>query len=413
MILPELLAPAGTLESLHAAVKGGCNAVYFGVENFNMRNANSFAFFIDDIKKITAICHTNNIRIYGALNTIIYTNELSRMQSAVYNLKKCNVDAVIASDISVINFAGSISLPVHISTQLSVSNIDAVRFYAKFSDRIVLARELDLKSIKKIITLIKKHCINGPSGNLVEIEVFIHGALCTAVSGRCWMSLHQYNTSANRGNCLQPCRRGYLVTDIETGDSLQVSNKYIMSPRDLSVLPFLDRICSTGVRSLKIEGRARSPEYVLTVTSAYRKALDAINSNSFTPKLIKSLMDSIHHVYNRGYSGGYYLGKKKELWSKRYGSQATHRKIYFGKLLHFYSKAGAAEVLIEAGKLFLHEEVIITGPTTGILKFIPTEMRINNTPVTEASRGSRITILVPEKVRPADRFYVFRKIRSD
>ena len=405
----EIMAPAGTYESLMAAIKAGADSVYFGVEQLNMRSR-SANFKLGDLKKIAAICHKNNVKSYLTVNTIIYDHDTILMKKICQAAKESGVDAIIAFDMAVLEYVRSIGLNVHCSTQLNISNIEAVRFFSRYSNVIVLARELTLKQIKEICEQIRKQEIRGPNGELVKIEVFCHGALCVAISGKCYMSLATDNASANRGACLQNCRRAYKVIDEETGDELVIDNKYVMSPKDLCTIGMLDRLQDAGVCILKIEGRGRPPEYVYTVTCTYKEAVNSLSEGKYTEKNIKAWTKRLESVYNRGFwQNGYYMGKKLGEWSGVYGSKATKEKHLIGSVRHYYGKPQVAEILLEAGNLSKSEQVLIIGPTTGIVDLNAEEIFLDDKETTEVKKGNVITIKVPNKVREKDKVYVMRK----
>jgi len=401
----ELMAPAGDFESLRAAIQGGANAVYFGVGKLNMRSGSAKNFTPEDLPEISNICSDAGIKSYLTLNIVMYDHELEAMEDLVLKAKAGNISAIIASDPAVIQTVRKHDIPLHLSTQANISNLESVKFYARFADVMVLARELSLEQVKHITQKIKEEQITGPSGNLVRIEVFIHGALCMAISGKCYLSLHQSNKSANRGACRQICRRGYEVTDLDTGDQLQVDHEYIMSPKDLNTLPFIDRVIDAGVKILKIEGRGRSPEYVKIVTESYHHALMAIENDKFTNEYIQESEEKLKTVFNRGFWDGYYLGKKFGEWSRQYGSSATKRKVYIGKGMNYFSKIGVAEFLIESQSLSVGDDIIITGPTTGVIESKVMEVRVDLKNVTTSSRGEYCSIPVPGKVRRNDKLY--------
>ena len=406
----EIMAPAGSYEALQAAIKAGANSVYFGIEQLNMRARAANNFTIEDLKKIVKICEKNNIKTYLTLNTIMYDHDLKLMKKICDTAKESGVTAVICSDIAAISYSNSIGLEVHISTQTNVSNIEAVKFYAKFAEVIVLARELTIQQIKSIIEKVKKEDIRGPSRNPVQIEIFVHGALCVAISGKCYMSLAIYNSSANRGACLQNCRREYRVIDEETGDELKIDNKYIMSPKDLCTISFIDKILDTGVEVLKIEGRGRSPEYVYTTVKAYREAVDSYLDRTYTPEKIKNWIKELESVFNRGFwHGGYYLGKELGEWSGTYGSRATKEKNYIGKVKNYYNTARVGLFHLEAGEIKIGDEILITGPTTGVLQTIVKNIFIDEKEVTIANKGDLITIPIEEKIRANDKLFVMTK----
>ncbi len=406
----EIMAPAGNLESLMAAIQGGANSVYFGVGNLNMRSHSANNFGVDSLNEIALICQEAGIKSYLTLNIVIYDQDLQSMRETIDAAVKAGISAVIASDIAVILYAREKGLEVHISTQLNVSNIESVKYHARFADVIVLARELTLFQVKAIYEAIISENITGPSGDLVRLELFCHGALCMAVSGKCYLSLHEHNASANRGACYQICRRSYEVTDKETGVSLEIDNKYIMSPKDLSTIGFVDKIIDSGVRVFKIEGRARAPEYVKAVTAAYRKAADAVCNGEYTLQLIKELEDELGSVFNRGFWDGYYQGAKLGEWSEVYGNKATKKKHYIGKVTNFFSKLWVAEVLIEAGELNVGDKILIIGPSTGVVEHTVTEIRVDLESVEKTVKGDLCSVSVPEgvKVRRSDKLYLFQ-----
>lgn len=409
----ELMSPVGSYESLAAAIKAGADSVYFGVDKLNMRVRAAKNFRLVDLKKISYICKENKINTYLTINTIIYDNELGDIKKICGAAKKANIDAIIASDVSVMSYAKSIGLAVHASTQLNVSNIEAVKFYSKFVDTIVLARELDLKQIHKICKEVKKQKIQGPSGNIVKIEIFIHGALCVSIAGKCYMSLSVYNHSANRGDCLQNCRRSYIVTDSETGEQLVVDNSYVMSPKDLCTIRIIDKILATGVSILKIEGRGRSPDYVYTVTKVYREVIDACHVGKYDVHQIEKWEKQLAEVFNRGFwQGGYYLGKKLGEWSTTYGSMATTEKVFIGKVLNYFGKKGVVETRIQTGKIKLGEKILITGPTTGAITDKISSIFNKESLVKGASKGDHTTFLFKTKVRKNDKIYVIRKRKN-
>lgn len=401
------MAPAGNFEALAAAIQGGANSVYFGIGELNMRSHSANNFAPEDLKKITEICAQNNIKSYLTLNIILYDEELEKAKEVLNLAKEAGVSAVIASDISAILYARSIGLEVHISTQANISNIEAVRFYAQYADVVVLARELTLTQVKKIYDTIQRENICGPAGEPVRIEMFCHGALCMAVSGKCYMSLHEYNHSANRGSCFQVCRRGYKVTDMETGWEIEIDNKYIMSPKDLCTIDFLDVMTDAGVRVLKIEGRARSAEYVKKVVSAYRKAADAIEKGEYSAQMTAPLKEELSEVFNRGFWGGYYQGAKLGEWCNVYGNSATKKKIYIGRVTNYFSKLQVAEIQVEAAPIKVGTHLMIIGPTTGVIEFDIPEIRVDCQSADEAVQGTACSIPCTEKVRRADKVFIF------
>ncbi len=401
----ELLAPAGSWESLMAAVQGGADAVYFGLEQLNMRARSSFNFTRDDLPRIIAVAKENLIKTYLTINTVIYDEEITIMHELIDLAKKEGVDAIIASDQAVLDYAFKAGIEVHLSTQLNISNIDSLSFYSNFADVVVLARELNLEQVSEIAKGIDLRGIKGPSGNPVKIEMFVHGALCMSISGKCYLSLHEYNHSANRGDCLQACRRTYLVTDTEHGNQLEIDNEFIMSPKDLMTIHFLNKILDSGVRVLKIEGRARAPEYVKTVTSCYNEAIEAIIQNKFSPDKISDWKQRLSTVFNRGFWDGYYLGQKLGEWSGVYGSQATKRKAYSAKVTNYFEKIKVAELLVETGEIKVGDDIIIIGSTTGVIESVVSEIRVDDKPVSRAIKGNRCSIPVTQAVRRYDKVY--------
>jgi putative protease len=407
----EIMSPAGNFEALQAAIQGGADSVYFGVGELNMRSHSANNFLIDDLPKIVEICRVNGVKSYLTLNIIIYDNEIEQMRQTVDAACRARVSAIIASDMAVIQYARKVGMEVHISTQLNVSNIESVRYHSQFADVIVLARELTLTQIKNIGEAIRREQIKGPSGRLVALELFCHGALCMAVSGKCYLSLHQYNASANRGACYQICRRGYQVTDLETGMQLEIDNKYIMSPKDLCTIEFIDKILDAGVTVLKIEGRARSAEYVKYVTSAYRSAVDAVCNGTFSKEMAAELKQRLSTVFNRGFWDGYYQGAKIGEWSNVYGNKATRRKRYVGKVTNYFSNLSVAEVLIETGELCQGDTVLISGPSTGVIECNVEEIRVDLQVAVKAVKGDYCSIPVPGgvKLRRSDKVYIWEK----
>ncbi|MGV8162184.1 MAG: peptidase U32 family protein [Candidatus Nanoarchaeia archaeon] len=406
----EITAPVGSWESLSAAIKAGANSVYFGIGKLNMRSRSALNFELKDLKKIVAICKKQKVKTNLTLNIVVYDDELKEAKKIVDAAKLANIDSIIASDISVIEYARKIKMPVHISTQANVSNIEAVRFFSKYADVIVLARELNLAQIKKICDAIKKEKIKGPSEEIVKIEIFAHGALCVAIAGKCHMSLATYNHSANRGDCLQTCRRKYRVIDDETNQELVIDNEFVMSPKDLCTINVLDKIISSGPSILKIEGRGRSPDYVFTTVKAYKDALTLIERNEFTEEKKKELQEKLDSVFNRGFwQGGYYLGEKLGEWSGIYGSAATKNKSFIGNVQNYYSKKGVCAVFIETGDLKKGDEVLITGTTTGVTQFVVDSIVLDDKNVNSAKKNDFIAFKVPEKVRKNDKVYTLRK----
>ena len=401
----EIMAPVGSYESLLAAIQGGADSVYFGIEKMNMRAHSSNNFTFEDLENIVRICNENNIKSYLTVNTVIYDKELSLMKEIVDAAKKNNITAIIASDISVINYAREADVEVHISTQLNVSNIESLKFYSNYADVIVLARELNLDQVFEISKTIKEQNITGPSGNLVKIEMFIHGALCMAISGKCYLSLHEKNYSANRGACLQTCRKAYIVTEKESGNQLEIDNEYIMSPKDLSTIKFLNKVLNSGVSVLKIEGRARPPEYVKTVSECYNEAVHAYVNGTYSEEKITAWTKRLSTVFNRGFWDGYYLGQKLGEWSHKYGSRATKRKIYIGKTTNYFSKINVAEFLIETYDLKVGDEILITGPTTGVVQAKVKEIRVDLKNTDVAKKGVRCSIPIETLIRRSDKVY--------
>ncbi|WP_289021754.1 U32 family peptidase [uncultured Salegentibacter sp.] len=401
----ELMAPAGNFESLQAALDNGADSVYFGIDQLNMRARASVNFTMEDLPEITKRCSAKNVRTYLTLNTIIYDHDLSLIKSLLKQAKDAGVTAVIASDQAVIASAREQGIAVHISTQLNITNIETVKFYSLFAETMVLSRELSLRQVKKITEQIQKEQIKGPSGELVKIEVFGHGALCMAVSGKCYLSLHSHNSSANRGACKQNCRKKYTVIDQETGFEIEVDNEYMMSPKDLCTLDFLDQVMGAGINILKIEGRGRAPEYVATVTRVYREALDALYEDTFTSEKVEIWMKKLATVYNRGFWSGYYLGQKLGEWNNTSGSQATQKKIYVGKGVHYFPKAEVAEFKIEAYDIKKGDKLLITGPSTGAKEIDLKELFVDETSVEKAIKGDSCTIKLPFRVRLSDKLY--------
>lgn len=401
----EIMAPVGSYESLMAAIQGGADSVYFGIEKMNMRAHSSNNFTFDDLENIVKICNENNIKSYLTVNTVIYDKELALMREIVDATKKNKVTAIIASDISVINYARKIGVKVHISTQLNVSNIESLKFFSQFADVVVLARELSLDQVAEISKSIKEENITGPSGNLVKIEMFIHGALCMAISGKCYLSLHEKNYSANRGACMQTCRKAYIVTEKESGNQLEIDNEYIMSPKDLCTISFLNKVLDAGVSVLKIEGRARPPEYVKTVSECYNEAVLAYLDGAYNEEKISNWMSRLSAVFNRGFWDGYYLGQKLGEWSHKYGSRATKRKIYIGKTTNYFTKIKVAEFLIESHDLKVGDEILITGPTTGVVQFAVDEIRVDLKNTKIAKKGVRCSVPVNTLIRRSDKAY--------
>jgi len=401
----EIMSPVGSYESLYAAIQGGADSVYFGVGQLNMRSRSANNFDLSDLQKIAEICKEHTIRSYLTLNTIVYDHELQVMKDILNTAKNAGVSAVIAADMAVILYARSIDFEVHISTQCNITNIEAVRFFAQFADVMVTARELSLEQVAAIIQQISDEQITGPSGRLVEIEVFAHGALCMAVSGKCYLSLDNYNESANRGACLQLCRRPYKITDMDGGTELAVDNAYILSPKDLKTLNFLDKIVNAGIKVLKIEGRGRSADYVKTVTRIYKEAVHAILENNFTKERLEIWNEQLKTVYNRGFWDGYYLGQTLGEWTEQYGSMATKRKVYVGKVTNYFKEVNVAEIKIETGQLSVGDDMLIMGETTGVYEDTISEIRVDLQPVETAEKGVSCSIATGELVRRGDKVY--------
>jgi len=409
----EIMAPIGSRESLAAAIDAGADAIYFGVQGLNMRSRSSVNFTIDDLHDIVMICNETGVKTYLTVNIIIYDDDMSEMHAVVDAAAEAGITAIIASDIAVITYARSRGVEVHISTQCNISNIEAVKFYARYADTVVLARELSLDKVKKIHDAIYNENICGPGGKHVKIEMFCHGALCMAVSGKCYLSLHAMNSSANRGACTQICRRGYEVTDLETGDQLRIDNKYIMSPKDLKTIHFLNKMVDAGVNVFKIEGRARGPEYVGIAVKCYSEALEAICNGTYTEALIQQWDERLRKIFNRDFWDGYYLGQRLGEWSSKYGSSATRVKHYTAKGVKYFSKLGVGEFFMEAGELHVGDEIVITGPTTGALILQVPEIRVGLKPVDKAVKGDAFSIAVPAKIRSGDRLYRWDKTNTD
>lgn len=405
----EIMAPVGCYESLHAAIDAGADAVYFGVGRLNMRSKSSVNFTIDDLHNIADICERAGVKSYLTVNTIAYDDDLPAIYEVIDAVAGSHISAIIASDIATILYAREKGVEVHISTQCNISNTEALRFYSRWADVAVLARELNMDQVAAIHRAIEEQNICGPAGKPVRIEMFCHGALCMAVSGKCYLSLHQMNSSANRGACTQICRRGYEVTDLETGDQLQVDNKYIMSPKDLKTIHFLDRMIDAGVRVFKIEGRARGPEYVKIAVECYSEAIEAICKGSYNAELVAGWNERLGRIFNRGFWDGYYLGQRLGEWSGKYGSSATRVKHYTAKGVKYFSRLGVGEFLLEAGTLSVGDEVVVTGPTTGALIFEVTEIQVGCRSVQQAVKGDAFSIPVPAKIRPSDRLYRWEK----
>ena len=399
----EIMAPAGNFECLHAAIQGGADSVYFGVGRLNMRSHSAANFSPEDLAEVVRICREAGVRSYLTLNIVLYEEELADMRAALDAAKAAGVDAVIASDMAAIEYCRRIGLEVHISTQLSISNSEALRFYSQFADVVVLARELNLDQVRSISEIISRDNICGPSGRQVRIEMFAHGALCMAISGKCYLSLHSYGASANRGSCYQICRRGYEVTDLETGNRLVVDNKYIMSPKDLCTIEFMDKIIASGVKVFKIEGRARSAEYVKRCASCYRRAADAVCDGTYTPELAAELKKQLAEVFNRGFWDGYYQGAYLGQWSEVYGSQATRVKIYCGKISNWFDRIGVAEIAVESVPIHRGDRLMVTGATTGVVEFDAADLRVNLEAADVAEKGVRCSVAVDPSICPDGR----------
>lgn len=402
----EVMAPAGNWESMMAGIKAGANSVYFGVEQLNMRARQTNNFLVDDLPEVAKICKEHHVKSYITLNTIIYDHDISLMRRIIDKAKEAGITAVIASDLAVMNYCKKVGMELHISTQSNITNIETVELYANYADVVVMARELTLKQVGDIVKQIERNNIKGPKGKLIEVEIFAHGALCMAVSGKCYLSLHSHNASANRGACIQNCRREYIVTDKEDGIELAIDNEFIMSAKDLCTIDFLDKVIEAGVKVLKIEGRGRAADYVYTTVKCYREAVDAIKEGTYTQEKIDTWKEKLTSVYNRGFWDGYYLGKKIGEWSNQYGSVATEKKIYIGKGQKYFEKIGVGEFLMESHDLQTGDKIIITGPTTGYIELIATEIRADDgTVIPKANKGDVISIAIPEKIRPSDKLY--------
>ncbi|MDD4395619.1 MAG: U32 family peptidase [Bacteroidales bacterium] len=401
----EIMSPVGSYESLAAAIDAGADSVYFGIGKMNMRSRSAANFTDEDLQNITRICREHNVRSYLTVNTIIYNDEVEEVHRLLDLAKQCKVSAIIASDFAVLNYCRKIGLEIHISTQCNITNIEAVRFYAQFADVMVLAREVTLARAAEIHHSIVEENICGPAGNLIKLEMFVHGALCMAVSGKCYLSLDNFNYSANRGACLQPCRRGYVVKDVDNELELAIDNKYIMSPKDLCTIGFIDKLMKAGVSVLKIEGRGRSAEYVKTTTACYHEAVQAVEEDTFTQEKILQWTERLKTVYNRGFWDGYYLGRKMGEWSERYGSQATTIKEYVGKVTNFFSNLSVAEIVVETGTLAVNDLLLIEGPTTGVYEMMVKEVRMDLKPVECAAKGVACSIVTDKLVRRGDKVY--------
>ncbi len=401
----ELLAPAGSFECLQAAINAGADAIYFGVEQLNMRTRSSQSFHISDIKTVSAICKKEGLKAYITLNTVMYEYDMQLLKTVLKEVKKHRIDAVIASDFAVIDYCNKMEIPLHISTQANISNVESVRFFSRYADVMVLARELTLKQVAEISNEIERKKIKGPSGKLVKLEMFVHGALCMAISGKCYMSLHTQNAAANRGACVQNCRRPYTVTDTETGEQLEVDNEYIMSPKDLCTIDLLDQLTDSGVDVLKIEGRTKGADYVQVVTKCYREALDAVLDGTYTAEKAAVWKQEMGKVYNRGFWEGYYLGRKLGEWTPQPGSAASEKKIYIGKGSKYYPKISVGEFILESGSLKTGDTMMVTGPKCGMVKETIGTLMVNGEPAAEAVKGDKITLKFETKVTPSDKLY--------
>ena len=408
----EIMAPVGSRESLAAAIQAGANSVYFGIGKLNMRSHSANHFTIDDLNEIAETCKAHGIQTYLTVNTVIYGEDITTMHEIIDAAKAANITAVIASDVAVMMYCRQVGVEVHLSTQLNISNIDALKFYAQFADVAVLARELNMDQVKEIHEQILKQNICGPKGEPIRIEMFCHGAFCMAISGKCYMSLHDANRSSNRGECVQICRRSYTVTDNETGNQLEIDNKYIMSPKDLKSVRFIDKMMDAGVRVFKIEGRARGPEYVHTVVSCYKEAIESVLDGTFTEEKKDKWDERLSTVFNRGFWDGYYQGQKMGEWTKEYGNKATEKKVLIGKVMKYFSRLGVAEIAVEANTFAKGEKLLITGNTTGAMFLNADEIRYDLKPVEVAEQGWRVSIPVPDKVRPNDKLFKLVKSKS-
>ena len=401
----EIMAPVGSRESLAAAIQAGAGSIYFGIGQLNMRSHSANHFTIEDLKEIAETCNERGIKTYLTVNTVIYGEDINAMREIIDAAKAANITAVIVSDVAVMVYCRQVGMEVHLSTQLNISNIEALKFYAQFADVAVLARELNMEQVTEIYRQIEEQDIRGPRGELVRIEMFCHGAFCMAISGKCYMSLHDSNRSANRGQCTQICRRSYTVTDNETGNQLEIDNKYIMSPKDLKTIRFIDKMMKAGVRVFKIEGRARGPEYVYEVVTCYKEAIQSVLDGTYTEEKKDKWDERLSTVFNRGFWDGYYQGQRLGEWTKNHGNKATEKKVLVGKVMKDFSKLGVAEIAVEASEIEKEQKMLITGPTTGILKFDASEIRYDLKPVEKAEKGWRVSVPVPDKVRPNDKVY--------
>ncbi|MGM9805999.1 MAG: peptidase U32 family protein [Candidatus Aphodosoma sp.] len=406
----EIMAPAGSWESLQAAMQAGADSVYFGIEKLNMRSRSSSNFTTEDLHRIVAICKEHDVKTYLTVNTIIYDEDMALMHEIVDNAREAEVSAIIASDVSVMQYAVSRGVAVHLSTQLNISNVEALRFYARFADVVVLARELNMDQVAAIHRAIVDEHICGRNGGLIRIEMFCHGALCMAVSGKCYLSLHEFNASANRGACMQVCRRAYTVRDRESDIELDIDNKYIMSPKDLKTIHFMNKMMDAGVRVFKIEGRARGAEYVKTVVSCYREAVEAYICGTYTEEKIAGWDTRLARVFNRGFWNGYYLGQRLGEWSSVYGSQATTRKVYVGKCTNYFQKIGVAEFILESHSLSVGDEILVTGETTGAYEAVVDEMRVDLVPVNRVEKGTPFSIKTSVPIRRNDKLFLVEPV---
>ncbi|ATV53068.1 MAG: peptidase U32 family protein [Prevotella intermedia] len=405
----EIMAPVGSRESLAAAIQAGAGSIYFGIGQLNMRSHSANHFTIEDLKEIAETCNERGIKTYLTVNTVIYGEDINAMREIIDAAKAANITAIIVSDVAVMVYCRQVGMEVHLSTQLNISNIEALKFYAQFADVAVLARELNMEQVAEIYRQIEEQDIRGPRGELVRIEMFCHGAFCMAISGKCYMSLHDSNRSANRGQCTQICRRSYTVTDNETGNQLEIDNKYIMSPKDLKTIRFIDKMMKAGVRVFKIEGRARGPEYVYEVVTCYKEAIQSVLDGTYTEEKKDKWDERLSTVFNRGFWDGYYQGQRLGEWTKNYGNKATEKKVLVGKVMKYFSKLGVAEIAVEASEIEKDQNMLITGPTTGIMKFDASEIRYDLKPVEKAEKGWRVSVPVPDKVRPNDKVYKLLK----
>lgn len=401
----EIMAPAGSWESLMAAIQGGADSVYFGTGQLNMRAASSSNFSLDDLRNIVSICKENGLKSYLTVNVVVYDSEIEQMHRLIDTAAECGVTAIIASDLAVINYAFSKGVEIHLSTQLNISNIEALKFYSQWADVAVLARELNVDQVRNICDSIREQNIRGPKGELVKIEMFAHGALCMAISGKCYLSLHENNKSANRGECYQTCRKSYIVTGKESGYELEVDNEYIMSPKDLCTIGFLDKLTGAGVSVLKIEGRARSSEYVRTVCECYDQALKAMEDGTYSAEKAEAWKVKLATVFNRGFWDGYYLGQKMGEWNNTYGSNATKRKIYIGKITNYFTRLNVAEIKLENGDLCKGDTILVTGPTTGVVEYVMDEIRVDLNVTGKALKGELCSIKTPDYLRRSDKVY--------